>query len=118
MATNRSVRSSGSTPLSPRPASASTSRPAVIAPSLENVTVNDFRIEAARSRRSVQRTFGAIWSRARRTWDAILGAKAEFFSISHSTVAQSRPSAFSRSTSSNTVLPTPRRPVTIMDCSA
>ena len=89
-----------------------------MAPSLLNVTVNDLRIDAAFSTRSVQRAFGAICSSARRTWTAILGAKAELFSISHSTVAQSRASAFSRKTSSSTVLPTPRSPVMIIDCSA
>ena len=80
--------------------------------------MNDLRIDAALSRRSVHLAFGAICSNARRTCAAILGAKAEFFSISHSTVAQSRASAFSRKTSSSTVLPTPRSPVMIIDCSA
>ena len=38
-----------------------------MAPSLEKVRVNDFRIDAARNRRSVQRALGAICSKARRT---------------------------------------------------
>ncbi len=75
--------------MSAAPAAASTSRPAVIAPSDENVTVKDLRMAAALRSRSVQRALGAICKRARRAWAAIVGAKAMFFSISHSTVAHS-----------------------------
>ena len=85
-------------------------------PSGLNVNVNDLRMAAALSARSVQRALGASCSRARRTWAAIFEAKGAFFSTSHSTVAQSRASAVSRNTSSSTVLPTPRSPVMISDC--
>ena len=93
------------------------SSPAVIAPSGLKVTVNDLRMDAALSTRFVQLALGAICSSARRTCAAIFGAKAPFFSTSHSTVAQSRASAFSRNTSRSTVLPTPLSPVMIIDCS-
>jgi Type I site-specific restriction-modification system, R (restriction) subunit and related helicases len=55
----------------PSPSTASRSRPAETAPSELTVTLNDFRIPAARRARAFQRARGAIWNSARRTRLAI-----------------------------------------------
>ena len=104
--------------MSARPSTASTSMPAVIEPSDETVSENDFSTPAARRTRSPHDGLGAAWKSARRTSAPIRGPNGSFLPISAGTVTQPLCSARSSNAPSSTVLPTPRRPVISIDCSA
>ena len=99
---------------------ASTSNPAEMPPSGDSVTENDLSAAAARLALSVHFARGAIENNARRASRAITvrNAASSCFETSISTTAHTAASARVRNSLSNTVLPTPRKPVITIDCSA
>ena len=94
------------------------SMPAVIEPSGATVTEKDLSAPAACRSLSVQELLGATWKRARRTMLPMRGPKSSFLVISAVTVIQPPARARLSKAPSRTVLPTPRRPVISIDCSA
>jgi hypothetical protein len=82
------------------------------------VIENDFRVPAAWRSLSVHELLGATWKSARRTIVPMRGPKSSFLVISAGTVTQPLARARLSNAPSNTVLPTPRRPVISIDCSA
>ncbi len=92
--------------------------PALTEPSDDTVTENDFSTPAARRILSVHVAFGATWKSARRTMLPMRAPNSSFFVTSAVTVTQPAARARLSNAPSSTVLPTPRRPVMSIDCSA
>src|SRR6185437_12555687 len=88
----------------------------------ESAVGGDGELEGLEHRRclgspSFHLAFGASWKRARRTSWAMRASNEVCLVISASTVVQPRSRARSSKLVSNTVFPTPRRPVMSIDCS-
>ena len=81
------------------------------------MSVNDLRTPAARRATSFQRALGATCSKARRDELGHAPAKLDLLRDLSLNGCPASASAFARNSPSSTVLPTPRSPVMIIDCS-